>query len=168
MTRGRLTITATVGLLVLGLVIGVVGAVVSAARTTVGSVMVPWGLILLLVLLPTFARAVAWSTGTRAAAALFAAGWAVATAAAVIVRPGDDVLFPDGPRATVYVLGGAALLVLACLVPVRRAPEVPEPLAPEPSALEPSGVATFEPAPTAADDAAVPTLDPSGEPDVGR
>jgi len=112
-TRPRTPISTIVALAVLGLLLGLVGAVVASARTTVGGVVVPWGTVLMLVVLAVVVRAAVWQAGSRAAGMSLVAGWFLATGAALALAPGDDVLLPDSPRTWVYVLGGALLCLLA-------------------------------------------------------
>jgi hypothetical protein len=99
----------------LGVLLGLVGSVVSAARTPVGSVMVPWGLVLMVLALGVSVRATLWSTGSRLTAGLLLAGWFVASAAVLLVSPGGDVLLPDIARSYVY-LGAAFVLGIIALM----------------------------------------------------
>lgn len=115
MTRPRTSIATIVSLVVLGVLIGLVGAVVASARTTIGGVVVPWGTVLMLVVLPVVVRAAVWQSASRAAGMALAAGWFVATGAALTLAPGDDVLLPDSTRTWVYILGGAGLCLIAVM-----------------------------------------------------
>lgn len=99
----------------LGVLLGLVGSVVSAARVQVGSVTVPWGLVLAALTLGVAVRAVVWSSRTRLQGGVLLAGWVVATSVVLLVSPGDDVLLPGIPRSYVY-LGSAFVLGLAALV----------------------------------------------------
>lgn len=99
----------------LGVLLGLVGSVVSAARLQVGSVTVPWGLVLAALTLGVAVRAVVWSSRTRLPGAVLLAGWVVATSTVLLVSPGGDVLLPGIPRTYVY-LGSAFVLGLVALV----------------------------------------------------
>ncbi|MFC6237417.1 hypothetical protein [Longivirga aurantiaca] len=99
----------------LGVLLGLVGSVVSAARVQVGSVTVPWGALLAALTLAVAVRAVVWSSRTRLQGAVLLGGWVVATSVVLLVSPGGDVLLPGVPRSYVY-LGSAFVLGLAALV----------------------------------------------------
>lgn len=99
----------------LGVLLGLVGSVVSAARAQVGSVTVPWGLVLAALTLGVAVRAVVWSSGSRLPAIVLLAGWFLATGAVLLISPGGDVLLPDVSRTYVY-LGSAFVLGLAAVV----------------------------------------------------
>ena len=77
-----------VGGLLVGGVIGVLGAFVQAQRILIGDVAIPWGLALVWVVLVLAVRAGAWSVGTRWAA------WAVA-----VERPAQGVTLASYPSA---------------------------------------------------------------------
>lgn len=99
----------------LGILLGLVGSVVSAARVQVGSVTVSWGLVLAALTLAVAVRAVVWSSTTRLPAVVLFVGWVVATGAVLLISPGGDVLLPDVTRTYVY-LGSAFGLGLLALV----------------------------------------------------
>jgi hypothetical protein len=99
----------------LGVLLGLVGSVVSAARVQIGSVTVPWGLVLCSLTLAIAVRAVVWSSSSRLPAVMLLGGWFVATGAVLLLSPGGDVLLPDIPRTYIY-LGSAFVLGLAALV----------------------------------------------------
>ncbi len=99
----------------LGVLLGLVGSVVSAARVQVGSVTVPWGLVLAALTLAVAVRAVVWSSRTRLPGALLLVGWVLATSAVLLISPGGDVMLPGVPRSYAY-LGSAFVLGLAALV----------------------------------------------------
>lgn len=130
-----------VGLVAAGLVLGLVGSVVSAARVVVGGVTVPWGLVLTAATVVAAVRAASWTLGSRRAGAAVMVGWFVATAAVLALSPGGDVLMPDVPRTYAYLVATGFLGLVAASWPVVRiepvAEEAWEGLPPEP--LEPSG-----------------------------
>ena len=102
-----------VGLVCGGVVLGAVGAVMAAARVTVGSVTIPWGLVLAVLTLVVCVRASVWYAGTRTAGLAVMAGWALPVVAFATVNPGGDVLLPDMPRTYVYLVASAVLGVVA-------------------------------------------------------
>jgi hypothetical protein len=113
-------VLAYAGAFVAGFALGLVGAIVAASRVIVRGVTVPVGLVLVLVTVLAVARGMAWFAGSRRGAALVALGWVVPTLAYLLLSPGGDVVLPDIPRTTWYLLGSAALLVLAMAFPLPR------------------------------------------------
>lgn len=129
MSRPRPSATSLVALALLGVLLGLVGSVVASGRITIGSVLVPWGVALMLVVLPVVVRGCIWQSGSRSAGTAIAAGWLLSTAAVLTFAPGDDVLLPDLPRSWAYIVGGAVLMLVAI---VWRLPEgLPELVAAE-------------------------------------
>lgn len=118
MTTSRANPTTVVLMGFLGVLLGLVGSVVSAARTPVGSVMLPWGLVLVAVALGVAVRATLWSTGSRLTAAVMLVGWFVASGAVLVVSPGGDVLLPDVARSYVYLGSAFVLGLLALTLPL--------------------------------------------------
>lgn len=109
-----------VGLVVGGVFLGVLGVGLAAVRTQFHGTVVPWGLVLMLVSLPVCVRAAAWFVGSRTGAAAVGLAWAAPTLLFATTNPGGDVLLPDLTRTYVYLLGGAALVLLACVWPLPR------------------------------------------------
>ncbi|HSN07131.1 MAG TPA: DUF6113 family protein [Candidatus Angelobacter sp.] len=109
-----------VALVLGGVVLGLVGAVFAAARTTVRGTTVPWGLVLVLLALLTCVRGAAWLLGSRRGAALVGLGWVLPTLAFATANPGGDVLLPDELRTYVYLGGATLLVVLAVALPLPR------------------------------------------------
>jgi hypothetical protein len=103
-----------------GLLLGLLGAVVVAARVTVGSFTVPWGLALMLAAVGVGARGSAWTAGTRRAAAAFGMGWIVPSVILASTGRGGDVVLPDVPRTFIYLIGGLVLVLLATAWPLPR------------------------------------------------
>jgi hypothetical protein len=101
-----------------GLLLGLVGAGLSAVRVTVAGVSIPWGLALTLVALGVGARSAAWLVGRRRAAVAVTVGWMVPTLAFAALSPGGDVLLPDLPRTYAYLLGGVLVSTLASTIPL--------------------------------------------------
>ena len=109
-----------VGLLVGGVVLGLIGTVLAAARTVVRGLTVPWGLVLVLVAILACVRGAAWLVGSRRGAALVGLGWVLPTLAFATTNPGGDVLLPDVPRTYAYLGGATLIVVLAAALPLPR------------------------------------------------
>jgi hypothetical protein len=108
------------GLLLGGIVLGLFGTVLMAARVTVRGVVVPWGLILSMLAVIACVRGAAWLVGSRRGAALVGLGWVLPTLAFTTANPGGDILLPDVPRTYVYLIGSALVVVLAVALPLPR------------------------------------------------
>lgn len=108
------------GLLAGGIVLGLVGTVLTAARVVVRGVTVPWGLVLVLVAVLACVRGAAWLIGSRRGAALVGLGWVLPTLAFATTNPGGDVLLPDVPRTYAYLGGATLVVVLAVALPLPR------------------------------------------------
>ncbi len=116
-TRGPRPL-AYAGYLIGGVFLGAAGAVITAARVVVGTTTVPWGLVLSVLTLALCVRGAAWLAGTRRAAAAVLIGWVVAVLTVATVNPGGDVLLPDLPRTTAFLIAGVALGLLAAVWPL--------------------------------------------------
>ena len=129
------------GLLLGGVVLGLFGTVLMAARVTVRGTVVPWGLVLSMLAILTCVRGAAWLVGSRRGAALVGLGWVLPTLAFATTNPGGDILLPDLTRTYVYLIGSALLVVASVALPLprgaaqaaedsrarRTAPDEPEP-----------------------------------------
>jgi len=109
-----------VGLAIWGLFLGVLGVGLAAVRTQVNGSFIPWGVALMLVALPVSARAAAWFVGARSGAVAVGLAWVVPTILFSSTNPGGDVLLPDLTRTYVYLIGGAVLVLVACIWPLPR------------------------------------------------
>jgi len=116
--RPRVSAASVAAMAVLGVILGLVGAVVAAGRTTIGSVVVPWGVALMLVAVVVLVRAIVWQSGSKATGLALMAGWLVATGVVLEWAPGGDVLLPDVTRSWVYVVGCTVLGLVAALLPL--------------------------------------------------
>ncbi len=90
---GRRSAPAYLGyglLLIVGVVAGLFGVALAPLRITVGSVVVPIGL-LVVVAIPVIARAGAWVVGARLGAGCVAIGWALPTIAFVLALLGPAI-----------------------------------------------------------------------------
>ncbi|MGH4034623.1 DUF6113 family protein [Actinomycetota bacterium Odt1-20B] len=98
-------IAAYAGLLVLGAVVGIAGALVQAGWF-------PGGLLLALLGAAGTFFGGARATGTRAGAVAPAAGWVVVVLFLTATRPEGDFLFGAGLGSYVFLLGGMAVAVM--------------------------------------------------------
>jgi hypothetical protein len=121
MTRGQRWLLAVV-LLVLGLVVGVVGAFVQAQRATLegswGSLALPWGVLVVWIALVAAIRGGAWWMRSRWGGWAVLLGWLTATVALSTESPSGDVALSGGGRQLTYLLGGVILASAAASLPV--------------------------------------------------
>jgi tetrahydromethanopterin S-methyltransferase subunit F len=104
--------------LIAGCVVGVAGGFVFADRVALGTVMVPYGLVLAPL---TFLLVQLWlgrNYQTRIAPFGAAVGWLAATVMLGSSSSGGDVALPGSTHATVYVFGTAVLAAAAVTMPV--------------------------------------------------
>ena len=116
--------------IVLGLVAGMIGAMLQTYVLRVGNAAIPVGAVAVLIVLLLIARACAWWIGSRTGAILLSVPWLIATLAMATTTPGGDLVINAGPRQALYVLGGSMLLAAACGFPLL--PEDDSPVAVEP------------------------------------
>lgn len=111
------------GLFVGGALIGLVGAFVQAHRTLAdfywGTVTVPWGLVLVWVVLVAVIRGGAWALHSRWGSWSVLAGWLVLTIVMAAESPSGDMALSGGNRQMTYLLGGVILGSAAATLPVR-------------------------------------------------
>ncbi|MEU3825984.1 hypothetical protein GT045_13550 [Streptomyces sp. SID486] len=112
-TPGRAA--AHVGLLLLGAVTGLAGALVQPAWF-------PGGLLLALAGAAGLFLGGAYATGGRSGAVAPAAGWIVAVVLLTTTRPEGDFLFGAGGGSYLFLLGGMALAVICATVGAGRQP----------------------------------------------
>lgn len=105
-------------LLLLGFVIGVLGAIVQGQRITVGGTLIPTGTILALAVLVPIARAAAWWLNSRLGALYLGIGWLIATLAMSTAKPWGDLILDAGTRQIAYLVGGSFLLASAAAYPL--------------------------------------------------
>jgi hypothetical protein len=111
--------------LVLGVFLGLVGAMLQTFTMRVGSVALPVGAALVLIVTTSVARACAWWAGTRWAAVAFSIGWLGATLMMGTTTPGGDLVLSSGTRQIAYLIVGTMLLSAASGFPLL--PEDDEP-----------------------------------------
>ncbi len=120
---------AIVGLLA-GLLVGLLGAYVQAMRyvwdSPWGYVVIPWGALLVLLVLVLTVRGSAWLAMTRWSAWAAFLGWLVITLVLSSESPGGSVALSGGGRQMFYLIGGVVLATATATIPVplrRRAVE---------------------------------------------
>lgn len=106
--------------LLVGALVGLVGAFVQAQRLAVGAVTVPWGFVLVWVVLLVAVRGGAWAIGSRWGAWAVAAGWLGMTVAMSAESPSGDLAISGGTRQLVYLIGGVVLVSAAATLPLPR------------------------------------------------
>lgn len=108
---------------VAGTVIGLTGAFVQAHRsvwTFDGRYLViPWGVIIVLVVLVLAVRGAAKVTGLRAAGWLLLAGWLAATVLLALETPSGDIAVSSGVRQVGYLFGGVIVGSATATLPAR-------------------------------------------------
>lgn len=115
-------------LVLLGAVIGLLGAFVQAQRSLLdlpwGTVTIPWGLALVWIALLATIRGGAWALGTRWGSWSVLGGWLAMTIVMAAESPSGDLALSGGPRQMTYLLGGVILGSAAATlhVLVRAAP----------------------------------------------
>jgi hypothetical protein len=102
------------GLLV-GLLTGVAGLVVSRHEVFVAGVSWPWGLVVTLVAVPVVLTGVG-RAGAQAAAWAAAAGWFLPVAVLVLVHPGGDQIPGQDTTGLAYLVLGLIVVVAAVLL----------------------------------------------------
>ncbi len=116
-------------LLVLGLLLGFVGALLQTNTHTIGSVRVPTGMVLTLVAIVLIARAGAWWQGSRLGAIAFSVGWLASTLMMGSKTGAGDLILSSGTRQMAYLIGGTILLSAASGFPLLPSDDTDEPLA---------------------------------------
>jgi len=122
-------VLGALGLVVLGLAIGTVGAFVQAARWIVdtpwGIWSIPWGVVLVLITLLVGIRAGTWALRSRWGSWAVLLGWLAATIALSAESPSGDVALSGGSRQMTYLLGGVILGSAAATFPLPAAARRP-------------------------------------------
>lgn len=117
-----------------GLVLGVFGAFIQAARCALGDFSFPWGTLLMLAALVVAVRAGVSLLASRWGGVLVFAGWLVATVVFATRTPwSGDLIIASGTWQFVYLLGGLILGSAAATV-VARSPAL---LPADPSTCDP-------------------------------
>lgn len=109
-------------LLVLGLVIGVVGAFVQAQRYLLDTFPIPWGMVLSLVVLTIAIRGGVWLVMSRVGGWAVFAGWLIATVALAAETNSGDIALSGGGRQMTYLIAGVMLGAAAATIKVSVRP----------------------------------------------
>ena len=111
-------------LLITGAIIGCLGAFVQEETITLevrwGSLMIPWGMLLVWAALISTIRAGAWGTRSRMGAWAILIGWLVATITFSAENASGALVITSGVREAVYVIGGVILGAFAATFPVHK------------------------------------------------
>jgi hypothetical protein len=123
---------AIVGLF-MGLLVGLLGAYVQAMRliwdTPWGYVVIPWGTLLVLLVLVLTVRGAAWLAMTRWSGWAAFIGWLIMSVVLSAQSPGGSIALSSGGRQVFYLIGGVVLAATMATIPVplRRAVVTPRP-----------------------------------------
>jgi len=109
------------GFVLMGFAIGVTGAFIQAQRFILSFgdfvVVIPWGTVLLLIVIAVVTRLATVATGTRWAGWLFFTCWLAATVLLAADSPSGDLAISSGARQMVYLFGGIVLGAAAATLP---------------------------------------------------
>lgn len=111
-----------IALFVIGVSTGLLGAFVQAARWVTGwpwgQLVIPWGLVLVFLILLVLIRGGAYLVRSRLGAWTMLAGWLVGTIVMSTESPSGDLALSGGVRQWVYLLGGVILGSAVATFPV--------------------------------------------------
>ena len=110
-------VVSALGCLAAGLAVGLAGAFVQASRLIVGPVVLPWGTVLVLVVVVLAVRGAVWGLRSRLGGWLLFGGWLLATIGLAAESPSGDLAVSAGGRQWAYLLGGVILGAAAASVP---------------------------------------------------
>lgn len=116
-------IAAFAGLLLGGFVFGVIGAFVQADRIVIegdSTIVIPWGVVVVLLALVAVIRGGAWLVRARLGGAMVFIGWIAATLLLAVESPSGDLALSSGGRQMAYLLIGAILGAGAATFPIRE------------------------------------------------
>lgn len=118
-----LAILRAVGLALAGLALGVIGGFVQADRLVIdggwGTLVIPWGLVLMLVVLVFAIRGAAWAVHARWGGWLLFGGWIAGTVLMAGESPSGDTAISAGGRQWAYLLIGVVLGAACATFPVQ-------------------------------------------------
>ena len=110
-----------VGLLA-GLIVGLLGAYVQAMRliwdSPWGIVVIPWGALLVMLVLVLTVRGAAWLAMTRWSGWAAFLGWLAMTIVLSSESPGGSVALSGGGRQMFYLIGGVVVAAATATIPV--------------------------------------------------
>lgn len=95
--------------LLIGLVVGLVGAFVQAQRLLIGTFPIPWGTVLTLLVLIVAIRGGVWLLESRLGGWVLFAGWLIATVAMSAETSSGDMALSGGGRQMAYLIAGVIL-----------------------------------------------------------
>ncbi|MDP2014978.1 MAG: DUF6113 family protein [Actinomycetota bacterium] len=111
-----------VGVFLVGLLVGVIGAFIQADRIIVsvpwGLLVIPWGMVFVVLVLVAVIRGATWLVESRWGGSVLLSGWIIATIVMAAESPSGDVALSGGGRQWVYLLGGVILGTAAATFPV--------------------------------------------------
>ena len=117
-------IASCIGILFGGFVFGLVGAFMQAYRVVFvwngNTVVVPWGVVVMLVFLFALVRGAAWLIRTRWAGASLFVGWIVATLVMAVESSSGDLALSGGGRQMAYLFAGAVIGAASATFPLRE------------------------------------------------
>lgn len=102
----------------LGLALGLLGAIVAAARWHLGGLAIPFGLVVALCVLAPIARACAWWVSSRLGALAVGAGWLATTLLVASSSPRGDVLLTNNWQSLTYLAGGTMIMAACATFPL--------------------------------------------------
>lgn len=100
-----------------GAVIGLIGAFVQADRLLIGTVAIPWGTVLVLVVLVLVTRGGVWLLVSRWGGFAVLLGWLSLTIVMSADSPSGDLALSAGGRQMAYLVGGVIVATAATTVP---------------------------------------------------
>lgn len=119
----RSRIGTTILAAVVGFLVGLTGGFVQAHRSIWlfdgRYLVIPWGVIIVLVVLVIAIRGMAKVSGLRAAGWLVLAGWLAATVLLALESPSGDIAVSSGLRQWGYLLGGVIIGSMTATLPPR-------------------------------------------------
>lgn len=111
--RGLLAVAA----LLVGLLVGTLGAFLQASRAVVAGIPIPWGTVLVLVALVVLIRGAVELADSRWAGWALFAGWLGTTVLFASPMPWGALVISAGNRQMAYLIGGVILGAMAATVP---------------------------------------------------
>lgn len=101
-----------------GLAVGAITAFTQAHRFVIGTVALPWGVVVSLIILLIVIRGATWLSLSRAGGWMVFIGWLVATVALSLETPSGDVAISGGNRQLAYLIIGAVAGAAAAALPL--------------------------------------------------
>lgn len=105
-------------LFVVGIAVGTVTAFTQAHRFVIGTVVLPWGVVVSLIIVLIVIRGATWLSMSRVGGWMVFIGWLVATVALSLETPSGDVAISGGNRQLAYLIIGAVAGAAAAALPL--------------------------------------------------